>query len=78
MTTLEPPRFRGAPQQCVKTNLPAHESEKALRKFMFDNCPRCPIEYIWKCESCGGFHCQSGAIDPSGESSGTGRSKKGK
>lgn len=78
MNTTEPPRFRGAPPQCVKANLPSFESETALREWMEKNSPRCLIRYVWQCESCGGFHADVGAPDPAGDSSGTGRSKKGK
>jgi len=56
---VDPPRFKSAPPQCVKANLPSFESEKALREFTKANCPRDGYSYVWNCRHCLGWHFHS-------------------
>lgn len=70
------PRWPGAPEMCIKANLPAFVTERALRTFLSANGPSCKVTRIWICASCGRYHAQTIAPDPSGGSSGNGRNAK--
>jgi hypothetical protein len=73
---LEPARWPGGPLICSVENLPAHESESAMKKFHEANGPSCQVIRSGKCKHCGYWHMETRAPDPSGGSSGTGRGKK--
>ena len=73
---LHPPRWRGGPHVCIKTNLPAFETKADLLRFMATSAPACPILKIWDCVDCEGWHARTTSRDPSGGSSGTGRHSK--
>lgn len=70
------PRWPGAPPICIATNRLAHKSKEAWQEFYDTNCPRLKIIKLWVCEVCGCWHSIGVAPDPSGDSSGTGRSSK--
>lgn len=74
--SLDPPRWPNGPQICSVVNLPAFETEAELDKFNAANGPSCKVDRKWLCEHCEGWHCDVTAPDPSGGSSGTGRSSK--
>lgn len=76
MITLDPPRWKNGPKICSHANLPALPTERDLDKFLASNGPRCNVDYKWCCQRCGMWHALTSGPDPSGGSSGTGRSKK--
>jgi hypothetical protein len=70
------PRWPGAPPICLHANLPAFETFDAWKDFYERNAPGCKVERTWLCDVCHHYHGWSIAPDPSGSSSGTGRSSK--
>lgn len=76
MTTLDPPRWPFGPDICPVANLPALPTEAALHEFHRRNGPRCAVLREWQCDACGHWHAATVAPDPSGATSGTGRSHK--
>jgi hypothetical protein len=74
---LDPPRWKGGSVICRKANLPAFET-RAEAKAYHDQIggPRCAVYKVWQCAYCQGWHYLSSAPDPTGGSSGTGRSHK--
>lgn len=74
---LEKARWPGGPKICSVANLPAFETEGALRAFLKANGPSCKVVKEWQCEACGHWHAKTRAPDPAGGSSGTGRGSKG-
>jgi hypothetical protein len=59
-----PGTFKGCPDICTKTWLPAHESERAARDFHEKNSPSCDtVKSPWWCE-CGKWHTTSNAPSP--------------
>jgi len=75
-TLLESPRWPGGPPICPVVNLPALPSETALMAFLAKNGPRCEVISINHCPFCDHWHAETNAPNPSGDSSGTGRSHK--
>ena len=73
---FNPPRWPGGPPMCAKVNLPAFETEALLLAFLMRNGPRCSVEEIYQCPFCDLWHANTTAPDPTGSSSGTGRSHK--
>lgn len=70
------PRWLGAPKICIAANLPAFDSPADWEKFHAANSPGNSVKRMWQCEACGKWHVWTVACDPSGASSGTGRSSK--
>src|SRR5262249_21247195 len=72
---FEPPRFEGGNYVCVKANLGALPTLKALKAWL-DETPRCKVRWQGLCKFCGHYHADTIAPDPAGETSGTGRNAK--
>lgn len=70
----EKPRWKGAPKQCLKANLPAFPTE--AEAYAFNKKYGCHMLYMWQCEFCGWYHYESVAPSPGGESSGASRFHK--
>jgi hypothetical protein len=75
---LGKPRWPGGPKICPAENSPAFESAKALDAFLMANSPSCKVLKKWQCEACGHYHAYTLAPDPTGASSGQGRSSRGR
>jgi hypothetical protein len=69
---LTNPVWKNSPPICPVAWLPAFKTEDEMRKFLSGST----IERDWKCTRCGHFHAITKSPDPSGGSSGTGRSQK--
>jgi hypothetical protein len=70
------PRWPGAPPICIAANLPAFASRQAWDDFHAANSPGNRVVRVWRCDTCQHWHAHTIACDPSGSSSGTGRSSK--
>ena len=73
---LEPPRWKNGPPVCPSTNLPAFKTTEAVHEFVARHCPGSIVKRIFVCSKCEHFHFESTPRDPSGSTSGTGRSHK--
>lgn len=71
---MEPPRWKGGPPMCKRENLPALPSQAELDAFLKKNGPSCKVKKTFRCAACGHWHAIIVAPDPSGGSSGSGRS----
>lgn len=71
---LEPTRWKGGPKICPHYNLPAHATEKAAKDFVENQCPGMKLVFVWQCPHCLFWHHEATGPDPTGGSSGTGRS----
>lgn len=71
------PRWPGGPKICPAANLPAFETMAGWRAFHAKNGPSCKVIREWICDHCGHWHAETTAPDPTGGSSGQGRSSKG-
>jgi len=72
---LESARWKHGPMICTQTNLPALATLKDLLAFIAANGPGCYVSKVWQCE-CGHWHAATSPRDPSGDSSGVGRSHR--
>lgn len=61
---------------CEHSNLPRFRDKQALYGWMSKNCPGTHITEVFLCRECQGYHTNTKARGPSGESSGTGRGSK--
>jgi hypothetical protein len=68
-----PSPIRNGPPLCNRMRLPAHESRQAALDYHNKNAPGTHITDPWECTHCGGWHYESRARGPSGQSSGTER-----
>ena len=71
------PRWKGAVFICLAQNLLAFKDRTQLHVYresigMSAYSPR----KVWLCDTCGHWHYEGRSPDPSGDSSGTGRSRK--
>lgn len=71
------PRWPGAPPICLKARLPAFLTREDYNRWHERNGPGCTVKRVWKCDYCQHWHADTVAPDPTGGSSGTGRSSKG-
>ena len=70
------PVWKSGPMICSQTNLPALVSLKDLLVFLAHNGPSCHVKRLYQCDFCQHWHAETTAPDPSGNSSGTGRSHR--
>lgn len=73
---LDPPRWPKGPSICPVANLPAFETQAVMKEFHEANGPGCKVIREYLCRRCGHWHMVTRAPDPTGGSSGTGRSSK--
>jgi hypothetical protein len=79
MTPFDPrPRWPGAPPLCATANRLAFKDRQAMDDFRSSiGMSAYSSGEVWRCEFCGFLHYKGGAPSPSGDSSGTARSRKG-
>jgi hypothetical protein len=73
---LDPPRWKNGPCICTATNLPVHETRNQAMAFLKSIAMEDRLVRLWECPHCDCWHHECKSVDPSGGSSGTGRSSK--
>jgi len=79
MALILNPVWPQSPPICPVAFLPSLKTLPELMLWLAKNGPSCQIKRVWQCTEpggCGGFHADVYAPDPSGSSSGTGRSHR--
>lgn len=61
MTTMDPPRWPGAPPHCPVANLPRFDTLKAAKDNLESLGGHLTTLATWECRECGGWHLYPGS-----------------
>jgi len=76
MSMILNPVWPACPPICETAHLPSLKTLPELMLWLSKNGPGCYVSRMYQCSDCGYWHAEISPRDPSGDSSGCGRSHK--